>query len=93
MLTVDVAALALLVRSVRTTFADTLVNCYSEPGQRLVDIVLGTGNKTLRVSILDTENHLSAILTGKKPVEQGGADAADMEGTCGRGGKTNSNFL
>ena len=50
---VNVAAFALLVRSVGASFAYALVNTYTQPSQSFVDIVLGSGDKTLRIGILD----------------------------------------
>ena len=45
MFAVDVAALALAVGAVGTSFAHAFVDFYAEPCQRLVDIVFGAGNK------------------------------------------------
>ena len=46
-LLIDVAALALTVRTVASTEADTFVEFDSEPSERFQDVFLGTGNKTV----------------------------------------------
>ena len=53
MCAVYVATLALLVRTVRATFANAFVDADTEPSKRLVDIVFGTGHKALRVGVFD----------------------------------------
>ena len=44
---VDLAALALTVRTVASTEADAFVKLDSEPSERFQDVFLGTGNKTV----------------------------------------------
>ncbi len=44
---VDVAAFALFVGSVRTSFAYAFVDFNAEPGERFVDIILGSRHKAL----------------------------------------------
>ncbi len=66
MLAVNVAALALLVGAERAAFAHTLVNLDSEPCEGFIDIILGSGDKTLRVGVLDAQNHRAAVLAGKQ---------------------------
>ena len=66
MLAVNVAALALLVGAERATLAHTLVNLDAEPCEGFIDIILGSGDKTLRVGVLDAQNHRAAVLAGKQ---------------------------
>jgi len=44
---VDIAALALTVGTMVASKADTLIKLYAEPSERLQDVLLGTGNKTV----------------------------------------------
>ena len=92
MLAVYVAAFALLVGSVGTTFADAFIDAYSEPSQGLVDIFFGSGHKALRVGILDSENHFTAVLTGEKIVEESSAYTADMKGAGRRRSEAHTHF-
>ena len=78
MAAVDVASFALLVRAEFSTLAHTFVDAYAEPGQSFVDIVFGSGNEAVGVGVLDTENHVAAVLSCKKVIIQRGPDAADM---------------
>ena len=64
-LEIDLTALALAIGSVRATNAHTLVNLDAAPTERLDDIILSTRNETLRVGILDTQNHLTTVTTSK----------------------------
>ena len=47
-------AFALLVGAVGSAFAYAFVYAYAEPGQSLVDILLGSRHESLRVGVLDT---------------------------------------
>ncbi len=91
-LAIDVATLALLVGAIGSALAHTFVNLYAKPCERLVDIVLGSGHKTLRVGVLDAEYHVTAVTAGEKIVIKGSAHSSDMKGACGRGGKSYSDF-
>ena len=89
---VDVAALALLVGAVGATLAHTLVDLYAEPGQGFVDILLRSGHESLRVGVLDAENHVAAVAAREEIVIESGADASDVERPRGRGGESHSYF-
>ena len=67
-LTIYVTTLALLVRAVFAAFAHTFVDSYAQPCQCFVDVIFGTGNEAGRIGVLDAENHVAAMLTGKKIV-------------------------
>ena len=77
-LLVDVAALALAVRTVLSSEAHTFVELDSEPFECFQNVFLSTGNKTVRVCILDTEHQFTAMLAGKKIVIKSGAHAANV---------------
>ena len=80
-LLVDFAALALTVGTMVATEAHTLIELYTEPLEALKYILLGTGNKAVGVSILNTENKFAIVLTGKQIVVQCRADTTDMQRT------------
>lgn len=63
------------------TEAHTLIELYTEPLEALKYILLGTGNKAVGVSILNTENKFAIVLTGKQIVVQCRADTTDMQRT------------
>ena len=92
MLAIDVTTFTLLVRAISSALAHTFVNLDAEPCERLVDIILGTGHETLRVGVLDAQYHVATVTAGEKVVIKGCADASDVEGACGRGGKSYSDF-
>ena len=82
-LEIDLAALALAIGSVRTTYAHTLVNLDAAPFERLNDIILGTRYETLRVGILDTQDHFTTVAASKQIVVKCCTNTAHMQGTCG----------
>ena len=88
---VDCFALALAIRCVGATLADTLIDFDTTPFERLHNILLGSGNEALRVGILDTQDEFTAFLASKQIVIQRGTNAADMQCTSRTGSKTNSN--
>jgi hypothetical protein len=91
-LLIDVAALALTVRSLVATKGDALVELNAEPLETLDDILLGARHETVRVSILDTEYQVAAMLLGKQVIIQCGTHTANMQSPCRTWGKTHSYF-
>ena len=73
------------VGAIGSALAHTFVNLYAKPCERLVDIVLGSGHKTLRVGVLDAEYHVTAVTAGEKIVIKGSAHSSDMKGPVGEG--------
>ena len=59
---------------------DSLVRNYAAPGQRFQDIFFGSWNKSLRISILYSEDELSSILFCKKVIIESRPYAAHVEG-------------
>ena len=90
-LLIDVAALALAIRSFVATKRDSLVELDTQPAERLDDILLGTGHEAVRVGVLNTEHQVATVLTGKQIIIQGGTDATDMQSPRRTRGKTHSN--
>ncbi|MPM50098.1 hypothetical protein SDC9_96833 [bioreactor metagenome] len=76
---VDLGALGLAVRAVRSADVGALVPGDAEPVQRVEDIVVrllgGPGN----VGVLDPEHQGAAVVAREGVVEQRGADIADMQ--------------
>ena len=89
-LSVEGLAVTLSVGTVGAADMDTLVKLYAQPIEGLNDVLLGTWHKARLVGVLNAEDHLAAILAGKKVVVKGGAHAADVEWPRGGGGETNS---
>ena len=78
-LTVDVAALALLVGSVGSAFAHAFIDADAEPCEGLVDIVLGSGHKALGVGVFNSQDHFAPVLAGEEVVIQRGAYTANVQ--------------
>ena len=87
---VDFTAFALAVGGVGTSRADAFVDLDAAPFERFEDILFGARHETLRVGVLDAEDHHTAVLTGEKVVVEGRADAADVERPRGAGCKAHS---
>ena len=86
-LMVDLAPLGLTVRTMLSygfnllgTFlqTQTFVNADTQPVEGFEDILLCTRHKTRRIGILDTQEHVAAVLTGKQIIVQSGTHAADV---------------
>ena len=84
---VDLAPLGLTVRTVLSygfnllsdfLQAQTFVNADAQPIEGLQDILLSARHKTRRVGILNTQEHVSAVLTGKQVIVQSGTYTADV---------------
>ena len=82
-LTVQVTALALLVRAVVAALVHALVDADAQPLQGLVDVFLGTGHKACAVGVLDAQDHVAAVLTGKQVIIKCCAHAANVQRACG----------
>src|SRR5690606_4460578 len=81
---VDRAPLALPIRTVRTADIRALVPLDTQPAQRVIDLLLGFAGRTHLIGVLDTQNELTAMLTGKAEVEQGDVGSADVRIAGGR---------
>ncbi len=78
MLAVDVAAFALLIWTVWAALSDAFVDFDAEPGEGFVDIVFGSGHKSLRVCVFDAKNHFAVVAACEKIVVEGCSDASYM---------------
>ena len=65
---------------------DVAVPIELEPFQPVEDGGNRRLGRALAIGVLDSQQHLAAVLPGIEPVEQRGAGAADME-EAGRGGR------
>ena len=70
---------ALAIRPELAAEGHTLVELYAQPFEGFDDIFLGSRHETGRVGILDSENQLSAMLTGKEIIVEGRAYTTDVE--------------
>ncbi len=82
-LLVDLAALALPVRAMRTANVRTLVPFDAQPAQRIVDLLLGFTGRAHLIGILDAQDELAAVLSGEAQVEQRDVGSTDV-GIAGR---------
>ncbi len=67
----------------------------AEPAEPFEDGIEGAGHEAGLVGVFDAQDELSALMTGEEPVEEGGADVADV-GHAGRAGSetdANSHLL
>lgn len=78
-LLINLATLRLTVRTMAASIRDTLVELDAQPLKRLNDILLSTRDKASRVSILDTEDKLTAVLLSEQIIIETSADTADMK--------------
>ena len=90
-LLIYIAALALAIGTVVAAEAHTLVELNAQPAEALEDILLGAGHEAGAVSVFNTENQLTTMLTGEKIIVKGGTHAADMKGSRGTGGEAYTN--
>ena len=77
---VDVQALRLAVRLVRAAHLDALFPADAEPFQRLEQLLVALLGVARRVRVLDAEDEGALGVPRVGPVEQGGADQADVRG-------------
>src|SRR5665213_812796 len=76
-----------VARLVERLMDDLAVPIEREPFEPVEDGLNRFGRRTRSVGVLDPQAEFSAVMLGKKPVEQGGAGAADMQESGGRGGE------
>ena len=74
----ELFALGLHVRRVRTANPGAFVPVQAEPLQRFEDPLLRTLSPAFPVGILNTDDELPTRVTGKDPVQQRGAEIADV---------------
>ena len=85
MLAVDCHALGLAVSFYRTVRQDgrTLVPVHAEPFHAVDDDADGLVGGPRLVRVLDAEDEGPLVMAGEEPVEEGGADPADMQSAGG----------
>src|SRR5262249_49074573 len=84
---VTVQPLRLIVRPMGSAYLGAFVPVEAEPAEAVEDRLQRLRHVTLLIRVVDTENELTAVLAGVEPVEQGGANAADVEETGWTGSK------
>ena len=65
-----------------------LVPVEAEPAEAVQDRLQRLGHVALLVGVVDAQDELAAVLAGEQPVEQGRADAADVQIAGRAGGET-----
>ena len=73
------AALGLEVGAVRAADAGAFVPMDAEPAKAVEDRLQRFGAIALGVGVIDAQDELAAMFPGEEPVEQGGANAADVQ--------------
>ena len=89
---VNITALRLTIRTIISAETHTFIKLYAQPFEGFDNVLLRTRNKTVGISIFNTENQISAVLTRKQIIIQGSAHTTDMQCTCRTRCKTNSYF-
>src|SRR5699024_7093176 len=90
---VDLAELGLAVGAVGTPDLDALVPVDPEPAHGVQPLVVGRLAATGGVGVLDAEDALAAAMAGVGPVEQGGADHADVRRAGGGGAEADPGLV
>lgn len=90
-LLVDVAPLALPVRTMWAAYVGAFTPLDAEPAQGVEDLLLGFAGRAQLVGVFDAQDELAAMLFGKAIVEQGDVGRADMGVAGGRWGDTRTN--
>ena len=83
---IDRQAFRLEVRAEIAADPGAFIPVNIQPIQAVEDGVHGAGDEPFPVGVLDADDEAAAVVTGKEPVEKGGADVADMRVT-GRAGR------
>ena len=86
-----VVSLRLIVRRVRTADAGTFVPVDSQPFQAVKNRLQSLFDVALLVGVVNTKNKLTAVVFGEQPVEQSGANAANMKITSRAGSESSAN--
>ena len=85
MFAIDVAALRLAIGAKRAADIRALVPREAEPAQGVEDLLLGGGDETGAVGVLDSEHKLAATLAGVDVVNQADVGGADVRVAGGAG--------
>ena len=85
---VNLQTLGLTIGSIRSAQVRPFVPIETQPLEVGDELVFKTGLAAFNVRVFDAQHHGAAILSGKKPVEQGGTCIANVQMPGGRGRKT-----
>ena len=83
-------SLGLAVGGVRPADVGAFVPVEAEPAEALHDAVFRTGDGALLVGVFDAEDECAAVMAGEEPVEEGGAEAADVKLAGGAGAESDA---
>ena len=87
---IEVVALRLTVRSMRSADLDALVPVDLEPAQRIEQLVVALFTVTGGIRVFDAEHERATVVTGVRPVEQHGPDQPDVRKAGGRGAEAHA---
>jgi hypothetical protein len=90
-LAIQFHALTLAIGTVVSAHVGALVPVQAQPAQGIEDRLLRLGGGTRAVRVLDAQEELAAVRTGKAIIEQRHVSGADMGITGGRWGDTGTN--
>ena len=90
-LLIDGATFALAIRPVLAAKRHALVELDVQPLERFKDVLLGSRHETVRVGVLNSENKIALMLTGKQVIIQCGANAANVQCPSGTWCETHPN--
>ena len=85
---IAVQPLRLIVRGERPADSRPFVPVDAQPLQPVEDRLQRLFDVPLLIGVVDPQDELPSVLPGEEPIEQGGADSADVQVSGGAGSKT-----
>jgi hypothetical protein len=76
---ISVEPVRLAICAMRPPDPDPLVPVQPQPSQRLEDVRLELGSRSLLIGVVDAEDELTVVAPGEEPVEEGGPGVAHMQ--------------
>ena len=87
---INIPTFGLAIRTIVSSEANAFVEMYAQPLERLQDIFLRPGHKTVAVRVLDAEHQVAPMLACKEIIIQRSTHTTDVQGTRRTGRKTYS---
>ena len=88
---IAVQPLRLIIRSERPADSRAFVPVDPQPVQAVEDRLQRLFDVPLLIGVVDPQDELPAVLPGEKPIEQRGADAANVQIAGGTGSESGAN--
>ena len=89
---VNLKSLGLVVRAVGSANFGAFIPVNIQPTEAVQHSFDRSRNQTRLVSVFNSDNELTAMMTSKKPVEEGCPDVADVGQSGGAGRESNADF-